>query len=174
LRRNKFHREDPKAGVIYNDKINAKQVRVSFEDGESKIMSKFDAMDIATKQDKDLILVSEKSTPPVCKIVNLNKFLYEKKQREKEAAKRARANVIETKEIRMSLNIGQNDIDVKCNNIVKMLDKGCKVTLTVILKGRERVKQNLARDLLTSIAERLEVEIESFSVSNNRISTKIK
>lgn len=174
MKKGKFHREDPKAGIVFNDLIRATEVRISFEDGDSKIISKTDALNLALSEGKDLIVVSDKADPPVCKIIDLNKFLYERKQREKEAAKKARANVIETKEIRMSLNIGQNDIDVKCKQVIKMLEKNCKVTLTVTLKGRERGRQDLAKTLLAAIAEQLEVDLEPFSASGNKISAKIK
>ena len=174
MRKGKFHREDPKAGIVYNEMINAAEVRISSDDGNSQVISKHDALNLAVSEGKDLIVISDKSNPPVCKILDLNKYIYEKKQREKEAAKRARANIADTKEIRMSLNIGQNDIDVKCKQVSKMLEKNCKVTLTVTLKGRERGRQDLARSLLVAIAEQLEVELEPFSTSGNKVSVKIK
>lgn len=175
MRNKRFQREDPRADVIYNGRIKYDQVRVTTDNNESSVMSKKEAMSLAQNEQKDLILINEKADPPVCKIMELNKFLYEQKQRKKEAAKRARESKIETKEIRMSLNIGQNDIDVKCKQITKMLEKkNCKVTITVTLKGRERGKQDLARDLLSSIAEQLEVELEPFRGSHNRISATIK
>lgn len=175
MRNKRFQRDDPRADVIYNGRIKYDQVRVTTENSESSIMSKKEAISLAQNEQKDLILINEKADPPVCKIMELNKFLYEQKQRKKEAAKKARESKIETKEIRMSLNIGQNDIDVKCKQITKMLEKkNCKVTITVTLKGRERGKQDLARDLLSSIAEQLEVELEPFRGSHNRISATIK
>ncbi len=164
---------NPKFGLVCNEKIRASHVRIN-TDGESRIISKLEAIAMAVDQNKDLVVISDKSDPPVCKIVDLNKFLYEKKQRAKEAAKKARANTIETKEIRMTLNIGQNDINVKIAKVQKFLEKKCKVTLTVTLKGRERGKQDLARQLLKEIADQMEVELEPFAANPGRVSARIK
>lgn len=155
-------------GIIYNEAIRGKEVRV---DGE--VMDKQQALYEAQDQGKDLILVNAKAEPPVCRIMELNKFLYEQKQREKEAKKKQRENAVEQKEIRMGLNIDVGDIEVKCNNIRKMLEKGAKVTLTVSLKGRERNRADLAEDLLNKFAEILNVELEGFSRSGNKVSAKI-
>lgn len=174
MRRGKFDRVDPRAGIIFNKMIKATEVRVTYEGNDSDIMPTHQALKQAVEDGKDLILISPKANPPVCKIVDMNKYLYEKKQRDKNAAKQARASLIENKEIRMSVNIGQNDIDVKVNKITKLLEKKCKVTLTVVLKGRERGRQDLARDLLNGIAEQLEAELEPFSVNHNRVSARIK
>ena len=172
--RNFKKREDPREGLVYNERIRAKEVRLSRDDGTSEILNTRDALSEAYAQNQDLLIVSDKSNPPVCKIIEVSKFLYERKQREKEQARKARENAVEQKEIRMGLNIGQNDIDVKVKNAKKMIEKNCKVTLTVTLKGRERGKQDLARNLLMGIAEQLEAEIENFSTSGNRISARLK
>ena len=159
--------------LIVNNQIKSKQVRV-IGDGESGVVDTQAALQFAQSQGLDLIMVSNNSDVPVCKVMEINKFLYEQKQKEKEQKKKQRENAVEQKEIRMGLNIGDGDIQVKCTNIRKMLSKGCKVTLTVTLKGRERGKQDLARQLLNRIAEILEVELEAFSSSGNKVMTKIK
>ena len=100
--------------------------------------------------------------------------MYEKKQKQKDIAKKARASTVEHKEIRMGLNIEENDITVKSNKIKTLLEKNCKVTITVTLKGRERSKQHIARELIQSIADRLGVELELFGAAGNRVSAKIK
>lgn len=155
-------------GIIYNEAIRDKEVRV---DGE--VMDKQQALYEAQDQGKDLILVNAKAQPPVCRIMELNKYMYEQKQREKEAKKKQRENAVEQKEIRMGLNIDVGDIEVKCNNIRKMLEKGAKVTLTVSLKGRERGRADLAENLLNKFAEILDVKLEGFSRAGNRVSAKI-
>lgn len=172
--RRRFERSDPREGIIYNDKIRHPEVRLNNDDGSSEILPTRQALHMAEDQGMDLVVVTDKATPPVCKIIDVNKFMYERKQRDKEAAKKARASVVEQKEIRMGLNIDQNDINIKAKNIKKMLEKNCKVTLTVTLKGRERGKQDMAKALLTQFAEVLEVELEPFSMGGNRVSAKIK
>lgn len=155
-------------GIIYNEAIKGREVRV---DGE--VMDRQQALYDAQDKGLDLILINGKAQPPVCRMVELNKYLYEQKQREKEAKKKQREAVIETKEVRMGLNIDVGDIEVKCNNIRKMLEKKCKVTLTVTLRGRERGRADLAEDLLNKFAEKLGVTLEGFSRSGNRVSAKI-
>lgn len=169
-RRNKF---DKYTGIIYNTAIKHPEVRVNDEDGSLGVMPIKQALYEAQDRELDLVLINENATPPVCRLVELNKFLYEKQQREKEARKKQRESVVEQKEIRMGLNIDTGDIEVKCNNIRKMLDKKCKVTLTVTLKGRERGRSDLAEALLNKFAEKLSVELEGFSRSGNRVSAKI-
>lgn len=160
--------------LTYNQFIKAPEVRVNFDDGESKVLNTKQAINIAENKGLDLVVINDKANPPVCRIVDKNKYLYEQKQRQKEQAKKARANAVENKEIRMSLNIEKNDIIVKANKIKKMLDKNCKVTITVTLKGRERGRPDLAKALLQSIADEIGVELEGFSTSGNRISARIK
>ena len=174
MRNDRFKRTDPREGLIFNSGIRAPNVRLTSTTEQAQVMPTKVALAKARDQNSDLVVINNKSDVPVVKIIEVNKFLYEKKQREKEAAKKARAAVVETKEIRMGLNIGQNDIDVKVRNAKKMLDKQCKVSLTVTLRGRERGKQDLARQLLIKIAEQLEVELEPFTSNGNRVSARVK
>lgn len=174
MKRNKnFKVKDRYDGVVFGNAIRYNTLRVNVED-RSEIMDKSSALSLASNMELELVLINEKSDPPVAKILDLNKFLYEKKQRQKQAEKKARESQVETKEIRMGLNIGDGDIDVKVKNIRKMLDKGCVVTLTIQLRGRERGKQNLAYELLDKFADKLSVELDKPSLAGNRISAKIK
>lgn len=166
--------DNKKDRLVYNQFIKAPEVRVNFDDGDSKVLNTKQAINIAENRELDLVVINNNANPPVCKIVDKNKFLYEQKQRKKEQAKKARANAVEHKEIRMSLNIEQNDITVKANKIKKMLEKNCKVTITVTLKGRERGRPDLAKTLLQSIADEISVDLEGFTTSGNRISARIK
>jgi len=159
---------------MFNQFITFREVRVNFEDGESKVLNTVEALSIAEGRGLDLIIINEIAVPPVCKIADKNKFLYEQKQKQKDTAKKARASTVEHKEIRMGLNIEENDITVKSNKIKTLLEKKCRVTITVTLKGRERSKQHIARELIQSIADRLGVELELFGTSGNRVSAKIK
>ena len=168
MRQNRPAPKDKYAGIIRNNQIKCKEVRV---DGE--VIPTRQALYEARDQELDLIMVNEKANPPVCRIVDLNKFIYEQKQREKTAKKKQRENAVEQKEIRMSLNIDVGDIEVKCNTVRKMLEKNCKVTLTVSLKGRERQRPELARDLLQTFAQQLDVELEEFSQAGNKVSARI-
>lgn len=160
-------------GVTKNNQIRSPKVRI-VGDGESGIVDTKSAIQFAQNQGMDLIVINDKGEVPVCRVMDANKFLYEQQQKDKAQRKKQRENAVEQKEIRMSLNIGDGDIQVKCNNIRKMLEKNCKVTLTVSLKGRERGKQDLARDLLNKFADILQVELEGFSQTGNKVMAKIK
>ena len=173
--RNKGYKQRTKGPfAITNERIRAKEVRVNFPDGESQVLSLKDALDEAKSLYLDLVLIAEKADPPVCKIIDLNKHLYSLKQKEKLAKKKQRESVVETKEVRMGLNIDTNDLETKAKAARKFLDKNNKVTVTVVLRGRERGRQDLARELLNTFAYLLEVEYEQISSQNNRVSGKIQ
>jgi len=161
------------ARAIANNAIRYDSLRVSLPDGESKIMRRQDALNEARNLELDLVLISETANPPVCKIVDLNKFLYEKKQREKEAKKRQRENAVEQKEIRLGINIEQHDLETKVKHAEKFLSKGNIVTLTVVLKGRERSKHELAVAILEKFANMLDIELGKVTRSGNRVSVRI-
>lgn len=168
-----YRKRDLGPEVLSNNKITADTVRVTMLDGESKIMSKTDAIVAAKTHNLDLVLINAIAEPPVCKIVELSKHMYELKQRAKELQKKQRESIVENKEVRLGLNIDKHDIETKAKQAQKFIEKGAKLTVTVILRGRERGKQTLARDLLNTFAELIGVEYENISVQNNKVIGKI-
>ena len=175
LRNNRFDKRRRVEHVVpHNQYIKFNNVRVTDVDGDSNIMDIESARQLADSRGLDLVLIAEKADPPVCKITSLNKFLYERKQREKEQKKKQRENVRESKEIRMTLNIEQHDLETKVRNAKKFLDKNATVQITVTLKGRERGKQDMARQLLAKFAELCGTTLETVNNSGNRISAKLK
>lgn len=158
---------------IANKAIRHETVRVNMPDGSSEVMKTKDALSVASELEMDLVLIADQATPPVCRVVNLNKFLYEKKQKEKEAKKRQRENAIEQKEIRLGINIEMHDLETKVKQADKFLSKGNVIVLTVILKGRERSKPEIAIELLKKFGEMLDVDIGKINRSGNRISVRI-
>ena len=160
--------------ITANEKIRATEVRVIARDEDSVVMSTASALHSARNQGLDLILINEKADPPLCRIVEMNKYLYEQKQKEKAEKKRQRDNLTDQKEIRMGLNIDRNDMQTKANHAKKFIEQKAKVTVTIVLKGRERGKQDMARDLLTSFAEMLEVEYDTINSQNNRVLGRVK
>jgi translation initiation factor IF-3 len=168
-----FKKRDDRPFVIANEKIRHKEIRVSKEDGESQIMFTVDALREAQGLDLDLILIADKANPPVCRIMDLNKHLYSLKQKAKLAKKKQRESVVETKEIRMGLNIDTHDLETKAKQARKFLDKHNKLMVTVILRGRERGKQDMAKELLNTFAYLLGVKYEQISSQNNRVTGKI-
>ena len=170
----KPHSPHNKFRVTSNDQIRYKEVRVIAREQESVIMATKDALNSARNQGLDLILINDKANPPLCRIVEMNKYLYEQKQKEKAEKKRQRENLTDQKEIRMGLNIDVHDLQTKANHAKKFLEQKAKVTVTIVLKGRERGKQDMARDLLNSFAELLEAEYETINSQNNRVIGRVK
>ena len=150
------NQKNPKQRIIANESIKAKDVRVIARDSESVVMPLNKALQQAKDQDLDLILINHKVDPPLCRIMETNKFLYEQKQKEKADKKRQRENIVDQKEIRMGLNIDLHDLQTKANYAKKFLG------------------QDMARDLLNNFAELIEVEYETINSQNNRVIGRVK
>ena len=108
---------------------------------------------LADEQGVDLIKIAPTAKPPVCKIMDYGKFRYEQTRREKEAKKKQR--VIEIKEVRLSPNIDNNDLNTKANMARKFLTKGDKVKVTLRFRGRELAHVDNGKAILNSFAEML-------------------
>lgn len=142
--------------AILNDEINANQVRLIDEEGQQAgIVSKKDAMSRARNAGLDLMLVSDKSDPPVCKILDYGKFQYEQKKKAKEQAKKARENAIEVKELHFGPNTAKHDLEIKTKQAKKFLDEGDKVKFVVEFHGREITHMDKGKILLESVLSNL-------------------
>ena len=121
---------------MINEQIRDKEIRLIGENGEQLgIMSSRDAMKMAIEAELDLVKIAPTAKPPVCKIIDYRKYRYEQAKREKEAKKKQK--VTEVKEIRLSPNIDDNDLNTKANQAKKFLEKGDKVKVTLRFRGRE-------------------------------------
>ena len=108
-------------------------------------------MIMAEEAELDLVEISPNANPPVCKIMDCGKFKYEQQKREAEARKKQK--IIEIKEVKFRPNTDTHDYDVKMRNVVKFLNNGDKVKVTLRFRGREMAHQNLGRELLERIAD---------------------
>ena len=99
-------------------------------------MSSYEASQIARSEEKDLILINESQDPPIVRIEDYNKFIYDIERAEKEKKKNAKATQI--KEIQLSTNIADNDLKTKARKGKEFLDEGDKVKIVLQMKGRER------------------------------------
>lgn len=145
--------------ILVNEKINSSQVRlIDFEGKQLGILSKNEALNMARDQGLDLVMIAPSSTssPPVCKILDANKFLYENKKREKENSRKQRASVIETKEIHLRPVTDKHDIEIKCRKAKEFLEAGDKVKILLKFRGREVQHKQLGFELLNSIVEKIE------------------
>ena len=129
--------------IPVNNFIRAKEVRVIDETGaQLGVMNIFSAIDLAKSKSLDLIQVTEKVEPPVCRIGNYGKYLYSLKKKEKKIHIKTKT---ELKEKRIGFNISPHDIEVKSSQAEKFLKDGNKVKVSMFLKGREKAMGELAR-----------------------------
>lgn len=142
------------ANIEINEQIRDREVRVIGAEGEQLgIMSSKDAYMMAKEKDLDLIKIAPTATPPVVKIADFGKYRYEMMRKEKEAKRNQR--VTELKEIRMTPNIDQNDLNTKLSAARKFLEKGNKVKVALRFRGREMSRMNQSKYILDEFAEQL-------------------
>lgn len=142
------------ASIEINEQIRDREVRVIGADGEQLgIMTSKDAYMMAKEKDLDLIKIAPTATPPVVKIADFGKYRYEMMRKEKEAKRNQR--VTELKEIRMTPNIDQNDLNTKLSAARKFLEKGNKVKVALRFRGREMSRMNQSKYILDDFAEQL-------------------
>ena len=130
--------------ILINNFIRAKEVRVISETGEQLgVMNIFNAIDLAKSKGLDLIQVTEKVEPPVCRIANHGKYLYQQQKKEKKMAKPKGG---ELKEIRLTFGISTHDMEIRCMQAKKFLEEGDKVKVNMALRGREKAMGQFATD----------------------------
>ena len=140
--------------LMINEQIRDKEVRLIGSNGEQLgIMSARDAMKIAREAELDLVKVAPTAKPPVCKIIDYGKYKYEMARKEKEAKKRQK--IIEIKEVRLSPNIDDNDLNTKISAARKFIGKGDKVKVTLRFRGREMAHVQHGRQILDVFAEKV-------------------
>lgn len=136
-----------------NEQIRCREMMVIGPNGEQLgVKSKQDALTLAGYAGFDLVLMSENSNPPVCKIMDYNKFKYEKKKKLKETQKKQREMIVDTKEFRLSVTIDKHDFETRVKNARKNLEKGSKIKASIRFKGRQIAHPELAKDVLEKFA----------------------
>jgi len=131
-------------------------------------MQPFEALKIARERGLDLVEISATANPPVCRIQDYGKFLYEKEKQERAAKKNQK--VITIKEVKFRINVDEHDYEFKKNHVLRFLDQGDKVKATIFFRGREMTHTNLGRQvlerLLKEIGERAVVEFRPWMEGN--------
>ena len=139
---------------MINGAIKFPQVRLIDAEGQMVgVVSIEEALKSAEDAELDLVCISPNPDNPVCRVMDYNKFLFEKGKREKEAKKKQKT--IELKEIRLSPNIDTNDLNTKINSAKKFIEKGNKVKVTLRFRGREMAHMNQSKYILDDFAEAL-------------------
>ncbi|QSH40617.1 translation initiation factor IF-3 [Lentisphaerota bacterium ZTH] len=138
-----------------NDRsFKAEQVRLVGADGEQiGIVSLPDARTKANAAGLDLVLVAEKAKPPVCRIMDYGKLLYEHKKSHK--AQRKHNLTQKVKEVKFHVNIDKHDYEYKINHALQFLGKGYKVKITFMLRGREMAHKDLAYEVMDKVIDDL-------------------
>lgn len=140
-----------KPEMLVNDQITAKTVRLVVpEEGRNEIVSLVEAVRVADSHGLDLVQINDLDVP-VCKIMDYSRCVYEAKQLEKKKAKQQRATAIKTKEIQLSVDIGDNDCKVKQAQIRKFLDQGMQVRIQLKLLGRAKGNQDMIQRAQTKM-----------------------
>ena len=141
---------------MINEQIKVGSVLVIGPNGEQVGVKPLrDALVLANYAGLDLVLMNPNGNPPVCKIMDYNKYRYIKNRKEKENIKRQKANMSETKEFRLSPVIDVGDFETKIKQVTKYLQKGAKIKVTIRFKGRQMAHTELGIDVMNKFAERL-------------------
>lgn len=145
-------KKDRYNGDIVNEKIRFPEVLVIGPNGESLgKMKRFDAIKKAEEYELDLLCVAPQANPPVCKIVNYGKYRFEAQKKAKEVKKNQK--IIEIKEIQLTPQIGQHDIETKVKAAIKFFEDGNKVKVGVRFKGRQMSHPEVGEDALNRFLE---------------------
>lgn len=138
-----------------NSSIRDNEVRVVGPDGQQLgIMSARQANELAEKEGLDLVKISASAVPPVCKIMDYGKYLFDKSKREKEQRKNQK--IVELKEVQLSMTIEQHDIDIKAKNAIKFLQNGDKVKVSIRMSGRQQAYSDRGIETENKFAQSLE------------------
>ncbi|WP_142455465.1 translation initiation factor IF-3 [Gracilimonas mengyeensis] len=137
-----------------NEEIRADQVRVIKPDEGHEVTTVDRALQIAESYQLDLVEVAPKAKPPVCKVIDFGKFMYEKKKKEKEAKKKQ--HTISVKELRFRPNTDDHDLEFKTRHARDFLEGGDKVKATVQFRGRDMLYTEKGELLLLQLAKELE------------------
>ena len=140
----------------FNFKIKAPEVAVIDEEGvHLGVMDPRKGVEIAQERGLDLVEVSPTANPPVCKIMNFGSFKYQKEKQAKKQKQQTKS--LEVKSIRISLKIGEHDKMTRVNQANKFLEKGHKVKVELILRGREFTHIQLAKDKILSMKDEFSI-----------------
>lgn len=146
-----------------NERIRVREIRVIDDQGEQLgIMPPFEALKIARERGLDLVEVSPTAQPPVCRIQDFGKFMYDQEKKERAAKKNQKQIIL--KEVKFRINVDEHDYQTKKNHVLRFLGEGDKVKATIFFRGREMTRQGLGREIL----ERLITDLGDKAIVENR------
>jgi translation initiation factor IF-3 len=159
MRRRRYRRPQPKIVLApktrINEMIRVPEVFLIDAEGESRgVMPTDQAIALAREVELDLVEVSPKAEPPVCKILNFGKFQYSQAKQEQHA--KAKQKKVETKGIRIGLRTDTHDLEFKRSQAEKFLKKGQKVKVEIVLRGREKYLPDRAREAFVAFLQSIQ------------------
>ena len=158
FKQNYFQRITKDRGPRSNNRISSPDVQVIASDGENLgVMNTNEAISMAKNQGLDLIEIAANANPPVCKIMDFGKFLYEQKKQLSDQKKKQKKNTVKTIKYRPGTEEG--DYQIKFRNLVKFLENGDKVKVSIWFRGREMQHRELGMEML----DRIEKDTEEFA-----------
>src|SRR5512139_42033 len=148
----RFDRRRPEAGLRINNRIRVPEVRVIAEEEQLGVMPTHEALRLAEEKGLDLVEISPRAFPPVCRIMDYGKYKYEEAKKKQQARKRA--STVETKEIKFRPKTEGHDMDFKVKHVRRFLEGGNKVRLAVVFRGREITHPQTGMAVLNRVVER--------------------
>jgi len=148
----RFDRRRPEAGLRINHRIRVPEIRVIFEEEQLGIMPTHEALRLAEEKGLDLVEISPRAFPPVCRIMDYGKYKYEEAKKKQQARKKA--STVETKEIKFRPKTEEHDMEFKVKHVRRFLEAGNKVRLAVVFRGREITHPQTGMNVLNRVVER--------------------
>lgn len=153
---NNFRLTDKNFKQPINEQIRYHELRVISDDAQLGILTKSKALEEASKRNLDLIVINDAVQPPIAKILDADKYFYEQKRKEKEAAKKQRESRIDVKEVQFRPGIDTHDFETKIKSIERFLVKGAKVKCLIRFRGRENSNKIIGFELMERIIDTLQ------------------
>jgi translation initiation factor IF-3 len=147
----RFDRRRPEAGLRINNRIRVPEVRVIAEEEQLGVMPTHEALRLAEEKGLDLVEISPRAFPPVCRIMDYGKYKYEEAKKKQHARKRA--STVETKEIKFRPKTEEHDMAFKVKHVRRFLEGGNKVRLAVVFRGREITHPQTGMAVLNRVVE---------------------
>lgn len=158
-------------GLRINERIRVPQVRlIDQENNQIGIVQKYEAMNMAREAGLDLVEVAPTSEPPVCRIMDYGKYLYQQKRKLRDAHKKHQVHSTSMKEIRLRPETDKHDLEIKVKHGREFIEKGHKVQFTIMFRGRQMLHQDQGHKILGEIKEAMEdiSKVERPSKMSNR------
>jgi len=147
----RFDRRRPEQGLRINHRIRVPEVRVIAEEEQLGVMPTHEALRLAEEKGLDLVEISPRAFPPVCRIMDYGKYKYEEAKKKQQARKRA--STVETKEIKFRPKTEEHDMAFKVKHVRRFLEGGNKVRLAVVFRGREITHPQTGMNVLNRIVD---------------------